>query len=86
MREGQRAAMAREEHVVVIEADKIPTNTPVKFGDWVLERTLVRRGASIGSGAVILPGVTIGHPGPAHGSFIDAGAHAGQNTPPPVRT
>jgi hypothetical protein len=29
-----------------------------------------------------LPGVTIGHPGPAQGSFIDAGAHAGQNTPP----
>ena len=29
-------------------------------GDWTLERTLVRRGASIGSGAVILPGVTIG--------------------------
>ena len=28
--------------------------------DWVLERTLVRRGAAIGSGAAILPGVTIG--------------------------
>ncbi len=28
--------------------------------DWVLERTLVRRGASIGSGATILSKVTIG--------------------------
>lgn len=28
--------------------------------DWTLEETIVRRGASIGSGAVILPGVTIG--------------------------
>ncbi len=29
-------------------------------GDWVLEATLVKRGAAIGTGAVILPGVTIG--------------------------
>src|SRR5262249_51784427 len=29
-------------------------------GDWSLERTLVKRNASIGSGAVILCGVTIG--------------------------
>lgn len=28
--------------------------------DWTLERTYVRKGASIGSGAVILPGVEIG--------------------------
>ena len=29
-------------------------------GDWKLERTIVRRRATIGSGAVVLPGVTIG--------------------------
>ena len=29
-------------------------------GDWKLLRTLVRRGASIGANATILPGVTIG--------------------------
>ena len=29
-------------------------------GDWELERTLVRKGASIGSGATILGGLTIG--------------------------
>ncbi len=28
--------------------------------DWVMERTLVKKGASIGSGATILPNVTIG--------------------------
>lgn len=28
--------------------------------DWLLEHTLVKRGASIGSNAVILPGITIG--------------------------
>jgi len=28
--------------------------------DWVLERTLVKKGASIGANATILPGITIG--------------------------
>ena len=37
--------------------------------NFVLERTLVKRGASIGAGAVILPGVTIGE-----GAMIGAGA------------
>jgi acetyltransferase-like isoleucine patch superfamily enzyme len=37
--------------------------------DWLMERTTVRRGASIGSGAVILCGVSIGE-----GALIGAGA------------
>ena len=37
--------------------------------DWTVEPTLVRRGASIGSGAVLLCGVTIGE-----GALIGAGA------------
>ncbi len=37
--------------------------------DWSLERTVVERGASIGSGAVILGGITIGH-----GALVGAGA------------
>lgn len=37
--------------------------------DWVLEETLVRRRASIGSGATILPGLTIGR-----GALVAAGA------------
>ncbi len=28
--------------------------------DWMIEKTLVRKGASIGAGTVVLPGVTIG--------------------------
>lgn len=38
-------------------------------GDWTLEKTLIKKGASIGSGAVILCGVTIGA-----GALIGAGA------------
>lgn len=37
--------------------DKYPRATT---NEWVPEKTLVKRGASIGAGAVILPGVTIG--------------------------
>jgi len=37
--------------------------------DWTVEPTLVRRGASIGSGAVLLGGVTIGE-----GALVGAGA------------
>jgi acetyltransferase-like isoleucine patch superfamily enzyme len=37
--------------------------------DWTLERTLVRRRAAIGSGAVILSGLTIGE-----NAIIGAGA------------
>lgn len=34
--------------------------SPVTTKDWILEKTIVKRGASIGAGAVILCGVTIG--------------------------
>ena len=37
-----------------------PDGTPKGDGDWSPEPTLVREGASIGAGAVILPGITIG--------------------------
>ena len=33
---------------------------PIEDGDWTLEPVLVRRGVSIGTGAILLPGVTIG--------------------------
>ena len=57
-------------------------------GDWRLEPTIVRAGASIGSGAVILCGVTIGehalvgagalvtHDVPAHGLVVGQPARA----------
>lgn len=37
-----------------------PDGSPQGDGDWALVPTRVRRGASIGSNATILPGVTIG--------------------------
>jgi acetyltransferase-like isoleucine patch superfamily enzyme len=45
--------------------------------DWQLVRTRVRRGASIGSGAVILAGVTIGA-----NALVGAGAVVTRDVPP----
>jgi acetyltransferase-like isoleucine patch superfamily enzyme len=61
-------------HAVVFINDRFPraTNATGKLrqpGEWELLRTRVERGASIGSGAVILGGVTIGE-----GALIGAGA------------
>ena len=44
--------------------------------DWTLETTLIRKGASIGSGAVILCGVTVGA-----GAMIGAGAVVTRDVP-----
>ncbi len=53
-------------HGVMFVNDRHPrADTP----DWRLEPVLVKRGASIGSGAVILCGVTIGE-----GAMVGAGA------------
>ena len=45
--------------------------------DWTLEPTLVKTGASIGSNATILCGVTIGE-----GAIVGAGAVVTRNVPP----
>lgn len=37
-----------------------PDGTRKSEADWTLERTLVKRRAAIGTGAIILPGLTIG--------------------------
>ena len=61
-------------HGVIFTNDRYPRAT-TEHGqlqteaDWVLERTVVHRGAAIGSGAVILCGVTIGE-----AAVIGAGA------------
>ncbi len=52
-------------HHVVFINDRFPraTNASGQLAteqDWVLENTLVKRGATIGSGAVLLCGVTVG--------------------------
>ena len=45
--------------------------------DWVVEKTLVKRGASVGSGATILARVTIGE-----GAIVGAGAVVTKDVPP----
>jgi acetyltransferase-like isoleucine patch superfamily enzyme len=61
-------------HGVMFINDRFPRATngagaPQTESDWALERTRVRRGASIGSHATILCGVTIGA-----GAMVGAGA------------
>ena len=51
---------------VTFNNDRFPRSQPK---NWKLEKTIVKKGAVIGSGAVILPGVTIGK-----GALIGAGA------------
>ena len=50
---------------VILTNDKLPRainpdGTLKSDADWEVSATLIRRGASIGAGAVILPGVTVG--------------------------
>ena len=45
--------------------------------DWTVERTLVRKGASIGSGATILANVVIGE-----GAIVGAGSVVTRDVPP----
>lgn len=60
-------------HGVLFLNDKYPVaakdGKPTGDADWAPLKTLVRKGASIGSGAVILGGVTVGA-----GALIGAGA------------
>jgi acetyltransferase-like isoleucine patch superfamily enzyme len=51
--------------------------TPQTEADWTLERTVVRRGASIGTGAVVLGGIEIGAR-----ATVGAGAVVTRNVPP----
>jgi acetyltransferase-like isoleucine patch superfamily enzyme len=47
----------------------LPVEVPIIATDLVVEPVIVRRGADIGTGAVILPGVTVGE-----GAIVGAGA------------
>ncbi|HLH77663.1 MAG TPA: acyltransferase [Candidatus Binataceae bacterium] len=68
-------------HVVFInDRDPRATNpdgSPQSEKDWRLEPTVVRRGASLGSGAVIMCGVEIGA-----GALVGAGAVVTRDVPP----
>ncbi len=56
-------------HGVMFINDRNPRTATAGTGDWKLERVIVRRGASIGSGALIFGGITIGED-----AMIGAGA------------
>ena len=56
-------------HNVTFINDRHPSAETARAGTWTLERTVVRKGASIGSGAVILCGIVIGE-----GARVGAGA------------
>jgi len=53
-----------------------PDARPVTDSDWTVLPTVVQAGASIGAGAVILPGVTIGH-----WAMVAAGAIVSRDVP-----
>ena len=56
-------------HNVTFINDRHPSTEGARKGTWLLEPTIVKKGASIGSGAVIMCGLTIGE-----GARIGAGA------------
>lgn len=69
-------------HGVMFTNDKYPRATTESGGlqteaDWACLKTLVKRRASIGSGATILCGVTIGE-----GAIVGAGAVVTKDVPP----
>jgi acetyltransferase-like isoleucine patch superfamily enzyme len=56
-------------HNVNFINDRYPTARKAASGDWKSERTLVGKGASLGTGAIILCGISIGE-----GAVIGAGS------------
>lgn len=69
-------------HNVIFINDKYPASvnpdgSMQKEGDWKLIPTLVKKGASLGSGSIILCGVTIGE-----NSIIGAGSVVTKDVPP----
>ncbi len=68
-------------HNVTFINDKYPRATDEKgkmleVGDWKLEKTVVKKGASIGSSATILSGITIGE-----NAIVGAGAVVTEDVP-----
>lgn len=68
-------------HNVTFINDKYPRATDnsgkrLETRDWILEKTIIKKGASIGSSATILSGVTIGK-----GALVGAGALVTKDVP-----
>lgn len=53
-----------------------PAGRPKSDSDWQLERTVVKRRAAVGTGAIVLPGVVIGE-----GALVGAGAVVTEDVP-----
>jgi acetyltransferase-like isoleucine patch superfamily enzyme len=69
-------------HGVIFINDSYPRATTLQArlqteADWNVEKTIVKRGASIGSGATILSGVTIGE-----NAMVGAGSVVTKEVPP----
>ena len=69
---GPHVSFANDRYPRAVNAD----GSPKTDGDWEVEPTLVREGASIGAGAMILPGVTIGR-----WAMVGAGAVVTRDVP-----
>ena len=54
-----------------------PSDKPQTEADWSVQNTLVKKGASIGSGATLLGGITIGEK-----AIIGAGSVVTKDVPP----
>lgn len=63
-------------HGVMFINDRHPTVAATLAGTWQMQRILVRRGAALGSGALICGGITIGE-----GATIGAGAVVTRDVP-----
>lgn len=68
-------------HGVMFTNDRYPRacnedGSPKTEADYKLETTRVKKGASLGSGVVVLPGITIGE-----GALVGAGAVVTKNVP-----
>ena len=63
-------------HGVMFINDRHPTVAATLAGDWKLEPCVVKRGASLGSGALIFGGVTIGE-----NAVVGAGAVVTRDVP-----
>ncbi|MDD2689720.1 MAG: acyltransferase [Candidatus Omnitrophica bacterium] len=64
-------------HHVCFINDRYPTSAKAKAKTWKCEGSTIRRGASIGSGAVILCGVEVGE-----GAVVGAGSVVVEDVPP----
>lgn len=69
---GHNVSFINDRHPAAVTSSGAPQGP----ADWFLERTVVRRGASIGTGATIMCGLTIGV-----GSVVGAGAVVTRDVP-----